>query len=102
VQDSQAEWLHLRNPIKTYKHKKHEHNNTSWEQRTRNIRSVDFNEDLNLWKQDVQEDYSVASQHVLRKILIVMNNYWTADTTGKNDHVCFLHDFDISHTTADW
>jgi len=49
-----------------------------------------------------QEDYSVASQHVLRKILIVMYNYWTADTTGKNDHVCFLHDFDISHTTADW
>ena len=29
LQDSQAEWLHLRKPIKTYKHKNnHEHNNT--------------------------------------------------------------------------
>jgi len=62
-------------PLKHTNIKKHEHNNTSWEQCTRDIRSVDFNEDLNLWKHDVQEDYSVASQHVLRKILIVMYNY---------------------------
>ena len=33
MQDNQAEKLHLRKPIVTYKHKNnHEHNNTSWEQ----------------------------------------------------------------------
>ena len=33
LQDDQAEELHLRKPIKTYKHKNnYERNNTSWEQ----------------------------------------------------------------------
>ena len=69
---------------------------TDKDQCTRDIRSVDFNEGLNIWRElkltDLQGDYSIAWQRVLRKTLIEMYNYWTADTTRKNDHECCLHE----------
>jgi len=54
LQDNQAEWLHLRKPIKTYKYKNnHEHNNISWEQIRIDARETEgqyiLNEDLNSW-----------------------------------------------------